>query len=76
MEVTFLVDQEEVIGEIVVDSGAAESVMPKHLLPGVKTLAKKEGVKFAAANGGELGNYGRKLVQFRPRPSSVFTRQA
>ena len=62
MEVDFLVDGKRVPGEVIIDSRAAECVMPKHLLPELKTLEKKAGVRFAAANGGEMGNYGRKIV--------------
>ena len=71
MEVIFIVEGKNISGEIIVDSGAAECVMPKEFLPGLETLAAKAGVRFAAANGGEMGNYGRKLVTFEPRGFSA-----
>lgn len=54
-------------GEIIIDSGAAECVMPKDMLPNLEKLAAKAGVRFAAANGAEIGNYGRKLINFLPK---------
>ena len=50
------------VGEIIIDSGAAECVMPKDFLPTLETLPAKAGVRFAAANGGEMGNFGRQLI--------------
>ena len=51
--------------------------MPKDFLPEVKTLEKKSGKRFAAASGGEMGNYGRKILEFVPRDDfSVFNRRA
>ena len=67
MEVWFIVQGRRVSGEIIVDSGAAECVMPKGMLPDVETMTAKTGVRFAAANGAELGNYGRKMVNFLPK---------
>jgi len=55
---------------IVIDSGAADNVMPKEMLKGVEMMSKQEGVRFQGANGSELGNYGRKAVSFNP--ASVF----
>ena len=52
--------------EIVIDSGAADNVMPKSILQGVQLLAKQAGVRFAGANGNELGNYGRRKISFVP----------
>ena len=66
MEVWFIVQGRRVRGEIIVDSGAAESVMPKDLLPDLETMAAKAGIRFAGANGAELGNYGRRMVTFLP----------
>jgi len=71
MEVLFVFGDKHIVGEIIVDSGAAECVMPKEFLPGLETLSAKAGVRFAAANGGEMGNYGRKLVTFEPRGFSA-----
>ena len=49
---------------IVVDSGASECVMPKEWFPELPVMSPKKGIKFAGANGKDLGNYGRKLVEF------------
>ena len=55
-------------GKITVDSGAAESVMPKAML-GNETLvagaAKLAGVKYVAANGARMDNRGEKQVRFK-----------
>ena len=52
--------------KITVDSGAADSVMPLYgageLFP---MLPKKEGVRFCAANGQAIENYGRRNVAFK-----------
>ena len=53
-------------GKIVVDSGAAENVMPWSWLENSKTISKQEGIRFVAANGGAMGNYGRRVVEFEP----------
>ena len=74
MDVLFLAGEKKIPGQIVVDSGAAECVMPKDFLPEVAMLEKKSGVRFAAANGGEIGNYGRKLLDFVPNEG--FSRRA
>ena len=67
MEVWFIGDGQKVSGEIIVDSGAAECVMPRDMLPNVEQMAAKADMRFAAANGAELGNYGRKLINFLPK---------
>ncbi|MDA8582751.1 hypothetical protein N9L68_00930, partial [bacterium] len=76
LDVFFLIGGKQVPGEIVVDSGAAECVMPKDLFPEITPLEKKAGVRFAAANGKEMGNYGRKILQFLPRTEALFSRRA
>ena len=51
-----------------IDSGAAESVMPRNMLEHealVEGEAKKSGVKYVAANGAKMDNYGEKRVRFR-----------
>ena len=74
---TWFVDEtERIAGTIVIDSGAAECVMPQHMLPKNPTLERKAGVRFAAANGGEMGNYGRTMAEFVPREDPGFTRRA
>ena len=45
--------------------------MPREILLNLETLTAKAGIRFAAANGGELGNYGRKLITFVPRDFST-----
>ena len=64
LEVLYKVGKKFVKGKIVVDSGAAECVMPYGMLQDLEVLPKKKGVRFTAANGKEMGNYGRKLVEF------------
>ena len=55
-------------GQITIDSGAADSVLPKDILKGVyPLLPKKEGVRFCAANGQTIQNYGRRQVAFRAK---------
>ena len=71
MEVYFLDGGRKILGEIIVDSGAAECVMPKDMLPNLEKLSAKVAIRFAAANGGEMGNYGRKLISFAPRDFSA-----
>ena len=66
LDVVFLNGGEAVRGEVIVDSGAADNVMPHGILELIVTRAKEEGVKFVAADGAEIGNYGRKDVQFVP----------
>ena len=53
-------------GKITVDSGAAESVMPKAMLGNealVAGAAKLAGVKYVAANGARMDNHGEKQVR-------------
>ena len=40
--------------------------MPKRMLPHPEKLTAKAGIRFAAANGGEMGSYGRKMMDFQP----------
>ena len=51
-----------------IDSGAAESVMPRGMLEGeplVHEEAKRLGVKYVAANGAKMHNYGQKRIRFK-----------
>ena len=64
-------DSEKRRGKLVVDSGAAESVMPWDWLQDLPTLPRAEGVRFVAANGGEIGNYGRKVIEFEAAKANV-----
>ena len=41
--------------------------MPHNLFPTLEVMAAKEGIRFSAANGGSMGNYGRQKVTFTPR---------
>ena len=59
---------EEVEGKIIIDSGAADSVIPKEILENAFPLMpQKEGLRFLAANGTIINNYGRRNVAFRAR---------
>ena len=61
---------EEIEGKIIIDSGAADSVMPKEILGNAFPLmSKKEGLRFLAANGAVINNYGRRNVAFRANGS-------
>ena len=71
MEVYFIDGDLRMSGEIIIDSGAAECVMPRDMLPNLEQLEAKAGVRFAAANGGSMGNYGRKQINFIPRGFST-----
>ena len=64
--------------KVVVDSGAAENVMPREWSQNIETAPRKKGVRFVSANGEELGNYGQKQVQFKTTQDeeSVFSRRA
>ena len=66
LDVIFFDGESAAQGEVIVDSGAADNVMPKGMLTGIVMREKERGTKFVAADGGELGNYGRKDVQFCP----------
>ena len=66
LDVVFFDGENAIKGEVIIDSGAADHVMPKGMLTGVVTREKEAGTRFVAADGGELGNYGRKDVQFVP----------
>ena len=56
----------ESTGKITIDSGACDSVLPKcymnKLFP---MLPKKEGLRFRAANGTVIENYGRRNLAFK-----------
>ena len=55
-------------GKMTIDSGAADSVLPKETLEGlVPMLPKKEGVRFCAADGQTNANYGRRNVAFQAK---------
>ena len=50
---------------VTMDSGAGASCLPKDWMPGVPLKPRKKGVKFVAAEGSDMGYYGRKDVRFR-----------
>ena len=55
-------------GRITVDSGAAESVMPKDILKEVQlreSEGSKNGIHYKAADRGRMPNYGEKKVEFQ-----------
>ena len=52
--------------KVIIDSGAADNVMQRGVLESVVTRSREGGLKYTAANGQEIGNYGRKDVQFIP----------
>ena len=61
-------------GRITIDSRAAESVLPKNMLPNepiVEGEAKRRGVKYVAANGGKMENIGEKKVKFKRAGSNA-----
>ena len=66
LDVVFFDGENAVRGEIIIDSGAADHVMSVGMLTGVATREKEKGSRFVAVDGGELGNHGRKDVQFCP----------
>ena len=51
---------------IVIDSGAADNVMPAAGLSEVPLQPKEQGVNFTSADGSPMDNHGRKEVQFIP----------
>ena len=66
MQVYFLEGEKRIRGNIVLDSGASECVMPGWIFSEIEALSPKKGVSFVGANGDDLGNYGRKVLQFEP----------
>ena len=57
MRVIFHTAEGDVEGSIVIDSGAAEHVMPKDILNGETMMERNACVNFVAANGKLMGNY-------------------
>ena len=66
LDVVFVSGDEARQGEIVVDSGAADNVMPDKVLESFKTMPAQEGINFVGADGEPIGNYGRKQVNVVP----------
>ena len=52
--------------DVIVDSGVEECVMPWEWFSEAEWMPKKDGVKFMGADGSDLGNDGRRLIEFVP----------
>ncbi len=52
-------------GKITLDSGVGVRVWPKDQLKDMPILPKKPGLRKRAANGSEIWNLGRKVIEFR-----------
>ena len=66
LDVVFLYGEKAERGKIVIDSGAADHVMPVGALPEVEIQPKQQGVNFTAANGKPMANHGKKDILFIP----------
>ena len=66
LDVVFLKGDTAEKGEIVIDSGAADNVMPYEILDKVDLSDKDPGVSFTGANGTPMEYYGKKRVNFVP----------
>ena len=53
-------------GTMTVDSGAEECVMPKDWYRDIEMWEPKAGIRFMGADGSDMGNYGRRLIEFIP----------
>ena len=61
-------------GRVIIDSGSAESVLYKNMLPNepiVEGEAERRVVKYVAANGGKMENIGEKKVKFKRAGSNA-----
>ena len=66
LDVIFMNGEKAERGRIVIDSGAADNVMPCDGLSEVPIQPREQGVNFTSANGKPMANHGRKDVQFIP----------
>ena len=66
LDVIFMNGEKAERGRIVIDSGAADNVMPCEGLSEVPLQPREQGINFTSANGKPLANHGRKDVQFIP----------
>ena len=66
IDVIFMNGETAERGKIVVDSGAADNVMPMAALSAVELQPKEEGANFSSANGKKIENSGRKDIKFIP----------
>ena len=60
LDVVFMNGEKAERGKIIIDSGAADNVMPANGLSEVPMREKERGVNFSAANGKPMANHGRK----------------
>ena len=57
--------------ELIIDSGAAETVIPRDFLPGLEKLPEvKRGKTFIAANGDKMRNFGEVSLKFRTQENA------
>ena len=66
LEVIFLNGETAEKGKIIIDSGAADNVMPANELKSVPMSERDRSVNFTTASGKPMQNYGRKDVAFVP----------
>ena len=66
LDVIFMNGAKAERGRIVIDSGAADNVMPCEGLTEVPLQPREQGINFTNANGKPMANHGRKDVQFIP----------
>ena len=66
IDVIFMNGENAERGKIVVDSGAADNVMPMAELSEIELQPREEGANFSSANGKKMENSGRKDVKFIP----------
>ena len=66
LDVIFMNGEKAERGRIIIDSGAADNVMPAKALSEVPMQPKEVGAKFSAANLKAMENHGRKDVQLIP----------
>ena len=66
IDVIFMNGENAERGKIVLDSGAADNVMPMAELSEIELQPREEGANFSSANGKKMENSGRKDVKFIP----------
>ena len=66
LDVIFMNGEKAERGRIVIDSGAADNVMPSDELSEVPLQPREQGINFTSANGKPMANHGRNDVQFIP----------
>lgn len=58
---------------IVIDSGAAENVIPRGWFGATPAGSSEEGIQFVGAGGKPLGNYGTKTILFVPESNPLLS---